>query len=53
MTKLKTTTIQNKAYVEVNERLKYFRSNYPGYSLISEVLETTETTILIKATIFE
>jgi len=53
MTKLKTTTIQNKAYVEVNERLKYFRSNYPGYSLISEVLETTETTILIKATIFD
>ena len=53
MTKLKTTNIQGKAYVEVNERLKYFRSQYPGYSLISEVVEATETTILIKATVFD
>ena len=53
MTKLKITNIQGKAYVEVNERLKYFRSQYPGYSLISEVVEATETTILIKATVFD
>tara|TARA_R110002051_G_scaffold222223_2_gene285842 strand:- start:2563 stop:3105 length:543 start_codon:yes stop_codon:yes gene_type:complete len=50
--KLKTTTIQGKEYVEVNERLKYFRATYPTYSLLSEVIEKTETTILIKATIY-
>ena len=50
--KLKTTTIQGKEYVEVNERLKYFRATYPKYSLLSEVIEKTETTILIKATIY-
>jgi len=52
MEKLKTTTIQGKEYVQVNERLKYFRAAYPKYSLISEVIEKTETTILIKATIY-
>ena len=36
---LKTTNIKGKEYVEVNERLKYFRSNYPNFSLISEVVE--------------
>ena len=50
--KLKTTTIQGKEYVEVNERLKYFRATYPKYSLLSEVIEKTETTILIKANIY-
>ena len=50
--KLKTTTIQGKQYVEVNERLKYFRATYPKYSLLSEVIEKTDTTILIKATIY-
>jgi|TARA_B100001250_G_C19802252_1_gene791635 hypothetical protein len=50
--KLKTTTIQGKQYVEVNERLKYFRATYPKFSLLSEVIEKTDTTILIKATIY-
>ena len=49
---LKTTNIKGKEYVEVNERLKYFRSNYPNFSLISEVVEKTPSSILIKATIF-
>ena len=33
MTKLKTINIKGKKYVEVNERLKYFRENHPDYSL--------------------
>lgn len=49
--KLKTVNIKGKEYVEVNERLIYFRDNYEGYSLTSEVLEKTETTILIKASV--
>jgi hypothetical protein len=53
MTTLKTTNIQGKEYVEVNERLKHFRSTYIGYSLISEVVDINDTSITIKATIFD
>ena len=38
-------------YVEVNERLIYFRKNFPNFSLTSEVLEKTDKSILIIATI--
>ena len=51
MTKLKTVNIKGKEYVEVNERLIYFRKTYPNYSLTSEVLEKTDKSILIIATI--
>jgi len=53
MTKLKSVNIQGKQYVEVSERLKHFRSNYVGYSLISEVVDINDTSITIKATIFD
>ena len=49
--KLKTIKIKGKDYVEVNERLKYFRNNYPGFSLTSEVIEKTPDSILILTTI--
>lgn len=48
---LKTIKIKGKEYVEVNERLKYFRTNYPNYSLTSEVVEKTSDSILILTTI--
>jgi len=48
---LKTINIKGKEYVEVNERLKYFRKTYPKYALTSEVLDKSETSILIQATI--
>lgn len=51
MSKLKTVEIKGKFYVEVNERLIYFRNNFPNYSLTSEVLEKTDKSILILATI--
>jgi|TARA_R110002012_G_scaffold233815_2_gene407177 hypothetical protein len=51
MTKLKSVNIKGKQYVEVHERLRYFRTNYPNYSLTSEVLEKTSDSILILATI--
>ena len=53
MTKLKSVNIQGKQYVEVNERLKHFRSTYVGYSLISEVVDINDTSITIKATVFD
>ncbi len=51
MAKLKSVNIKGKEYVEVNERLRYFRSTYPNYSLTSEVLEKTDKSILVLATI--
>jgi hypothetical protein len=48
---MKTINIKGKEYVEVNERLKHFRANHPKYSLTSEVIEKTDSSILILATI--
>ena len=47
MNKLKTINIKGKEYVEVAERLKYFRSQYKDWALTTEVLEKTDTSILI------
>mgnify|MGYP003128512264 FL=1 len=51
MAKLKTINIKGKEYVEVNERLKYFRANYPNFSLVTEVLQCTEEHCVMKATV--
>ena len=48
---MKTVSIKGKSYVEVNERLKYFRKHFKGYCLISEIVELTDTRIVIKAKI--
>ena len=53
MNKLKTVNIKGKEYVEVNERLKHFRSNYNGWCLTSDVVELTDDRCVIKATIFD
>lgn len=49
--KLKTIKIRGKNYVEVNERIKYFRENYKGWSLTSELIELTENRCVIKASV--
>ena len=48
---MKTVNIKDKNYVEVNERLKYFREHFKGYSLLSEIVELTDERIVIKARI--
>jgi hypothetical protein len=48
---MKTVNIKGKEYVEVNERLIYFRKKYPKYSLTTEVLEKTDNSILLMAKI--
>ena len=53
MNKLKTVNIKGKEYVEVNERMKHFRSNYNGWCLTSDVVELTDDRCVIKATIFD
>lgn len=48
---MKSINIKGKDYIEVNERLKYFRTNYPQYSLESEIIELANGIVTIKAII--
>ena len=49
----KTTNIKGKEYVEVNQRILYFRNNpiYSGWSLESEVVHLDEQSCVIKSII--
>ena len=51
--KFKTTNIKGKEYVEVNQRVLYFRNEdqYAGWSLTSEILHLTDESCVIKATV--
>jgi len=48
---MKTVNIKGKNYVEVNERLKYFREHFKGYSLLTDIVELSEERVVIKAKI--
>ena len=48
---MKTINIHGKQYVEVKERIKYFREHFKDWSLTSEVIDLTEDRCVIKATI--
>lgn len=50
---MKTVNIKGKSYVEVNERLKYFRSQeqFKDYSLETEVIDLSNGVITLKAII--
>ena len=47
----KTTNIKGKEYVEVNQRILYFRNNpiYSGWSLESEIISLDEQSCVIRA----
>lgn len=51
--KFKTTNIKGKQYVEVNERIKYFRlsEDYKGWALSTEIVHLDENSCVIRATI--
>lgn len=55
MCKLKTVNIKGKEYVEVNERLKAFRTlpEYKGYSLVSDIVSLENGVITVKASIYD
>lgn len=48
---MRTVNIKGKDYLPVNERIKEFRENFKGYSLISEIVNLTEDSCIIKASI--
>ena len=53
MNKLKTIKIKGREYVEVNERLKYFRNNYPNFTLTSEITHIDSEMVVVKASIID
>jgi len=52
-TKLKTINIKGKEYVEVNERIKYFREHFKDWALTTEIVELDDTRCVMKASIFD
>jgi len=48
---MKTVDIKGKKYVTVNERLKYFRQHFAGYSLTSEITHLNENGVIIRASL--
>ena len=53
MTNLKTINIKGKSYVEVSERLKYFRNNYKDYSLTTQIIECTSDQCVMVANVVD
>ena len=49
--KFKTVNIKGKEYVEVNERVKYFREEYKGWAIETEMLSNDEGVCVFKASI--
>lgn len=47
--KFNTVPIKGKEYVTVNERVKYFRSEYPNYGIETELLQLNEDWCCVKA----
>ena len=51
MENLKTIKIKGKDYVEVHERLRYFRANFKGYSLSTDLVHYEDSACVIKASV--
>ena len=47
----KTIDIRGKSYVTVNERLRFFKEQYPGYTIFTEIIEKTPDEVLMRAVI--
>lgn len=45
--------IHGKNYVMVNERIKVFRDQFEGWSLVSELVKLTDDSVVIKATVVD
>lgn len=48
---METISIKGTQYVQVNERIKYFRENYKNWSLTSEIVSLENGVCVIKATV--
>jgi len=51
--KFKTTNIKGKSYVQVNERILFFRSEYPEWSIHTEIISISDDEVLCIARILD
>jgi len=49
--KLKTINVKGKPYVEVKERIKYFRANYAGHTIETDIIEFNNEYCIFRATV--
>ena len=49
---MKTINIKGKEYIEVNERIKHFRANYPDGQIQTEILRLEDGFCVIRADVF-
>lgn len=52
-TQLKTRKIHGRDYVEVNERLKYFRQSFPGFRIRTEIVSMANDEIVMSASVLD
>lgn len=50
---MKSVDIKGKPYIEVNERLKFFRENYPNYRLTSDIIELKDGRVVMIACVID
>ena len=50
---MKTIQIHGKDYVSVNERIKYFRENFNGWGLLSELISDIDGKAIMKALVID
>ena len=48
---MKTIDIKGKEYVTVNERVIYFRENFPNWSMTTDIIDYNDESVLMKAEI--
>jgi hypothetical protein len=48
---MKTIDIKGKAYVQVNERIMYFREHYPTGNIITEIVSIADGVCIMKVLI--
>lgn len=50
---MKTIEIKGKQYVEVNERIKYFRENFKSHKIQTEIISLDTGVVVMKASILD
>ena len=50
---MKTIDIKGKPYVEVHERVRFFRENFPEWSLVTDIISSNGEVVVFRASIID
>lgn len=53
MKTMRAIVIKGKSYIPVNERIKEFREQYPNLRVLTEIVNLTEDSVVMKATVVD